>query len=153
MLLQKILDSKLTRYEDYFDTWQQAIKVSAQSLIDEKFIDESYVEEIIACVEEYGPYIVIAPDIAMPHSTQGAKGVYKTGIGFMKVNTPVQFDKNDSEKDARLFFVLAAENHDQHLANMMNLSEMLMNEELIHDLLQVNNDEDLKRLIGKYDNK
>lgn len=40
-------------------------------------IEENYKEDIIACVEKYGPYIVIAPNIAMPHSQEGAKGVHK----------------------------------------------------------------------------
>ncbi|MFV0479432.1 MAG: PTS sugar transporter subunit IIA [Anaerorhabdus sp.] len=152
MILQQILDNKLTRYEHHFETWQEAIKASALSMIEEKFIDETYVDEILACVEKYGPYIVIAPDIAMPHSTEGSQGVYKTGIGFMKVEVPVHFDLNDPEKDARLFFVLASENHEQHLENMMNLSEMLMEEEIVAALLQAKGDEDLKSIIEQYKN-
>ena len=86
----------------------------------------------------------------MPHSTLGAEGVYKTGIGFMKVETPVVFDECDREKDARLFFTLAAVNSDQHLENMMQLSELLMNEEIVRDLLEVQNDDDLRKVIEKY---
>lgn len=150
MLLKQILDHRLTHYANSFDTWQESVQMSAQSLLDEGYIDSSYVDEIIACVEKYGPYIVIAPDIAMPHSTEGATGVHKTGIAFMKVETPVQFDVEDREKDARLFFVFASENHEQHLANMVSLSEMLMNEEIVEELLLVQNDSDLRRVSEKY---
>lgn len=150
MLLKQILEQRLTHYATSFDTWQDSIHASAQSLIDQGFIESSYVDEIIACVEKYGPYIVIAPDIAMPHSTEGATGVHKTGIAFMKVETPVQFDREDREKDARLFFVFASENHEQHLANMMSLSEMLMNEEIVNELLLVKDDSDLRRVSEKY---
>lgn len=150
MLIQDFLKNKVTRYEKGFNTWQDAVKVSAQPLIDQGFIEPIYVDAIIACVEKYGPYIVIAPDIAMPHSTEGAEGVHKTAIGFMKVEEPVHFDLEDPEKDARLFFVLAAENHEEHLKNMMELSEMLMNEEIVADLLKVKNDDDLKRVGEKY---
>ena len=93
---------------------------------------------------------MICPNVAMPHSTLGAEGVYKTGIGFMKVEKPVAFDDNDREKDARLFFTLAAINHDQHLNNMMQLSELLMNEEVVNDLLEIHNDDDLRKVIEKY---
>lgn len=150
MLIQKFLENKVTSYKEGFNTWQEAIKGSAETLIEQGFVEPVYVDAIIACVEKYGPYIVIAPDIAMPHSTEGATGVHKTGISFMKVENAVHFDPNDPEKDARLFFTLAAENHEEHLNNMMELSEMLMNEELVKDLLEVKNDEDLKKVGEKY---
>ncbi|MEG0176990.1 PTS sugar transporter subunit IIA [Anaerorhabdus sp.] len=150
MLIEKFIDNKVTCYHTEFNTWQDAVKAAAQPLIDQAFIEPVYVNAVIECVEKYGPYIVIAPNIAMPHSTEGATGVLKTGIGFMKVEEPVHFDPNDPEKDARLFFTLAAENHENHLENMMELSEMLMNEELVEDLLQVKNDQDLKKVGEKY---
>ena len=150
MLLQEILDNHLTSYHQEFTTWQDAIQGCGETLIEQGFIDNRYVEAIIKCVTEYGPYIVICPHVAMPHSTLGAEGVYKTGIGFMKVEKPVAFDDNDREKDARLFFTLAAVNHDQHLNNMMQLSELLMNEEVVNDLLEVHNDDDLRKVIEKY---
>ena len=48
----------------------------------------------------------------MPHSTEGADGCYGTAISFMKVETPVDFDPQDEEKKATLFFSLAAMDHE-----------------------------------------
>lgn len=150
-LLRKIYDDKVTCYYDKFDNWKEALKGCGVPLIKEGFASEDYIQAIIECVEKYGPYIVIAPNIAMPHSTENAKGALKTGIGFMKVESPVQFDKNDREKDARLFFTLVSVNHEEHLDNMMKLSETLMNEEVIEDLLKVKNDDDFLKVVEKYE--
>lgn len=150
MLIKKMLEKKITCYEKEFDTWQKAVEASAEPMVKAGIIEPCYVQDIISCVEEHGPYIVIAPDIAMPHASEGATGVNETAIGFMKVEKPVSFDPNDPEKDARLFFVLASTDHDQHLQNMMQLSEMLMNEELVQELLLVQNDEDLEKIGKKY---
>lgn len=150
MLLEDFVNRKLTSFQTSFDSWQDAIRGSGENLIKQGYIDDRYVQAVIACVEKYGPYIVIAPDIAMPHSTEKADGVYKTAISFMKVETPVVFDPNDSEKNARLFFMLAAEDHEAHLKNMMELSEMLMNEDLVSDLLKAKNDNDLLAIANKY---
>lgn len=152
MLLDKILSHRVTCYHESFDSWQEAIVACGQPLLKEGFIDESYIDEIIKCVSEYGPYIVIAPNIAMPHSTLGNKGVHRSTIGFMKTKQPVVFDPNDREKDACLFFTLASNQPEEHLENMVALSEMLMNEALVEDLLQVENDEDLKQIAKKYPN-
>ena len=113
-------------------------------------MEENYKEDIIACVEKYGPYIVIAPNIAMPHSQEGAKGVHKTEIAFMKLKKPVSFEEGNPELDAQLFFTLAACNNEQHLQNMSRLSEMLMNEELVEELADVETEEDLLKLQEKY---
>ena len=70
--------------------------------------------------------------------------------GCLLYTSPVSFDPNDPEKDAQLFFTLASCNPDQHLNNMMRLSEMLMNEELVAELLKAEGPEDLLKLQEKY---
>ena len=150
IMLKYFLDNKFTSYHESFDTWQDAIVASCAALEKQGVVDACYSKAIIECVEKYGPYIVIAPNIAMPHSTENALGVNKTGIGFMKVEKPVSFDDNDEEKSAQLFFTLAACNHEEHLNNMMKLSEMLMDDDLVADLVKVTNDEELLALSKKY---
>ena len=150
MLLKELVEKKLTCYEEGFDDWKDAVKANGVPLKKEGYIDDAYLDAVIACIEKYGPYIVIAPNIAMPHSTEGAPGVNKTGIGFMKVEQPVHFDPNDPEKDARLFFMLASNDSEAHLNNMMQLAEMLSNDDLVADLLNAKNDEDVLAVAEKY---
>ena len=150
MLLHELVEKRLTCYEESFSDWKEAIKANAVPLKNEGYIEDAYVDAVIACVEKYGPYIVIAPNIAMPHSTEGAPGVLQTGIGFMKVEQPVHFDPEDPEKDARLFFMLASNDSDAHLNNMMQLADMLSNDDLVADLLKCKNDEDVIAVADKY---
>lgn len=150
MLLNDLVEKKLTCYEESFDNWKDAIRGSGKPLKEQGYIEDEYIDAVIACVEKYGPYIVIIPNVAMPHSTEGAPGVLKTGIGFMKVEQPVHFDPNDPEKDARLFFMLASNDSDAHLQNMMQLADLLSNDDLVNDLLTVKNDEDLLAVAAKY---
>lgn len=149
-MLKEFVDKGHYLFVDKVDTWQEAIRLSCQSLEQDNTVDKVYAEEIIRCVEKYGPYIVLLPNVAMPHSQEGAEGVNKTAIGFMKVEEPVHFDPEDPEKDARLFFTLASCDSEQHLENMMKLSEMLLNEELLQGLLEAKSKEDLLALHEKY---
>lgn len=150
MILKDFVVKKHYKFADRADSWQDAIRMSCESLEADGTVDPNYKDEIIRCVTEYGPYIIIAPNIALPHSQEGATGVNKTAVGFMKLNEAVSFDPEDPEKDAQLFFTLASCNHEEHLDNIMKLSEMLMNEELVHDLEAANSAEDLLRLDEKY---
>ena len=113
-------------------------------------VNAQYAEEIIRCVEKYGPYIIIMPDVAMPHSQEGSANVNKTAIGFMKLEKPVSFDPGDPEKDATLFFTLAASDSDQHMANMVRLSEMLMMDGVADALKAARTPEDLLTIQEKY---
>lgn len=150
MLLNDLVAKNLTSYEESFDDWKEAIRANGQVLKKQGYIEDQYIDAVIACVEKYGPYIVIIPNVAMPHSTEGAPGVLKTGIGFMKVEEPVHFDPNDPEKDARLFFMLASDDPDAHLQNITQLADLLSNDDLVNDLLSVKNDDDLLAVAAKY---
>lgn len=149
-MLKTFVEKKHTCYHQSFPDWESAIQAACEPLKKDNTITQAYVDLVIKCVKDYGPYIVIAPNIAMPHSTEGAEGVNDTAISFMKVEEAVHFDPNDPEKDARLFFTLASVNHEKHLENMMALAEMLMNDEVVNALLDAKNDEDLLRIQKQY---
>ena len=148
-LLKRIAEAKLSSYALEFEDWEKALRGACQKLIAEGYIDDRYVQAIIGNVKKYGPYIIIAPGIAMPHSAEKSEGVFKTAVSFMKVEKPVYFDKNDSDKYAHLFFTLASENHDEHSKNMTDLTALLTNSDIINDLLKVTCDDDLLKIDEK----
>ncbi|MBP1043509.1 PTS sugar transporter subunit IIA [Vagococcus sp. BWB3-3] len=139
-MLTYFFDHQLIRYcEEQPADWREAIKVSCQLLMERQIINQVYVDEVIACVEAFGPYIVIVPGVAMPHSSEQSQGVFGTAISFTKMKEPVVFDEQDAEKNASLFFTLAAKNPEEHMQNIANLSEMLMTDGLISALEATNN--------------
>lgn len=145
-MLKTFVEEKHVRFAKEASDWCEAIRISCESLEADKTVEENYKEDIIACVKKYGPYIVIMPNVAMPHSQEGAVGVNKTAIAFTKFEKPVCFDEQDRSKDAQLFFTLASCDPDQHLKNMVRLSEMLMNEEVVKALEEAKTPEDLLRI-------
>lgn len=149
-MLKEFVESNHYKFADEASDWREAIRMSCESLEADGTVEGNYKEDIIACVEKYGPYIVIMPEVAMPHSQENARGVHKTAIGFMKLEKPVSFDPEDPDKDARLFFTLASCNPDQHLGNMTRLSELLMNEDVVSALLEAKGPEDLIRIQEEY---
>lgn len=149
-MISKFINDGLVAFYDSFDTWEEAVRASCNTLRNQGYINEQYENAIVDNIHEHGPYIVILPGIAMPHSTQGGEGVFKTGIAFMKVEKPVLFDDNGEIKDAQLFFTLAAEDADQHLQNITDLMELLMNEDVVEALKKTKSLEDLKTIANTY---
>ncbi|MBM7544739.1 PTS sugar transporter subunit IIA [Periweissella beninensis] len=126
--------------------WQEAVRVSCQKLLEKNYITNDYVDKIITNVIENGPYIVIVPGIAMPHSEAENAGVLGTGIGFTKFADNVIFDEHDATKNAQLFFTLAAKDPKQHLENISNLMGFLADDQLINKLKTINSYAELELL-------
>jgi PTS system ascorbate-specific IIA component len=131
-------------FAEEFSCWEDAIRAAAQPLLRDGAIKESYILAMIECIHKYGPYIVIAPDVAMPHA-KGVTGVIETSMSFMKVNHPVHFG-NTSEHDARLLFVIASIDDNSHLEMLQILVENISDDKIISQLLEIENINDLKEL-------
>lgn len=151
-MLKQFVEKKHCKFAKSAKDWKEAIRMSCEVLEADGTVEENYKEDIIACVEKYGPYIVIMPNVALPHSQEGAKGVHKTEISFLKLEEPVSFEEGNEEMNAQLFFTLASCNSEQHLANMCKLSELLSNEDVMKELETAKNEEDLLHIYEKYFN-
>ena len=144
-VLQTIVEKKHYKFVDSVESWQEAVRLSAESLVADGSVDADYYKQIVACIEKYGPYVVFDHYVAMPHSQENASGVYKTGIGFMRVKEEVSFGKDEDgeEKVAKLFFTLAACNPEEHLNNIQQLMGVFCNEDLLDALMAANTPEDI----------
>ena len=143
MLLKDIYDKKHIHFSAGKMTWQNSLRECCKPLVETGVVDSGYAEELIACVEKHGPYIVILPGVCLPHSTENAKGCHGTAIAFMKSDTPISFEDGNPDKDAVIFFTLASTNPDEHMLNMQQLYSVLTNEEALEALKRVEKAEDL----------
>lgn len=149
-MLRYFYENDLVNYvETTIKDWRVAIEESSRHLLEKRIIDHVYVEEMIRNVEEHGAYILIAPHVAMPHAMQSGSHVFDTTISFTKMNAPVPFE--EGTKSASLFFTLAAKEPKQHLENIQSLSELLMQDGLIEELLVTETIEDYQMVMEKYE--
>lgn len=128
-------------FHDRFDTWEDAVVASCQPLLKDGTIEQSYIDLILKNIRDLGPYIVIAPNLCIPHAQEGA-GVHDTVISFMKVEEPVHFS-DSPEHDAKLFFVLASVDNDAHFKNLQELVELISDESIFDRLLEAKSIADL----------
>ncbi|RMC25747.1 MULTISPECIES: PTS sugar transporter subunit IIA [unclassified Lactobacillus] len=131
--------------------WQEAIRISGEVMKENNLVTDKYIDQVIEDIKQYGPYIVIVPGVAMPHSQADSSGVLGTGIGLTIFPEKVSFDHNDSDKDAQLFFMLAAKDNKTHMKNIANLSNLLMEDGMIEDLCHVKSLDDYCKVIQKHD--
>jgi PTS system ascorbate-specific IIA component len=87
---------------------------------------------MVAAVEEFGPYIVIAPGIALAHA-RPSDAVLQTGLSLAVLAEPIEFGSHNDP--VRLVFGLAAKDHDGHMEVLAELAELLTDEDFVNSLL------------------
>lgn len=65
-------------------------------------VSQGYVDNVIAGVEEQGPYIVITPRVAIPHARSEC-GAHGEAIGITTLDGPVAFGSTDNDPVRYLF--------------------------------------------------
>lgn len=147
--LTDLLKEELIQQVDRVSTWQDAVRLAAQPLLAHGYIEESYIQAMIASINETGPYIVLAPKVAVPHASPDA-GVHQLGISLLQVKEPVDFSEdNDDDKKVQLIFVLAAVDSTAHLRALQELALILDDEEAIDSLIAASDPREILTIIEK----
>jgi PTS system ascorbate-specific IIA component len=98
-MLKHLTDESLIRLGIEATDWEDAIRQAAEPLKEQGKITQGYIDGIIRNMEEAGPYFVLAPHIALPH-TRPEEGALQSAIGIATLKTPVAFgsESNDPVK-------------------------------------------------------
>jgi PTS system ascorbate-specific IIA component len=124
----------------------EAISLAGQLLVDSGRVHQSYIQEMLSAIEEYGPYIVIAPGIALAHG-RPSDLVIANGMSVVVLSEPIVFgsERNDP---VSLVFGLAATGHDEHLEFMAALAEALSTTSFVNSLLNAEDSEQIRLLLA-----
>lgn len=131
------------------DDWRAAVMVSGQALVASGATDPSYTDEMIATVEQLGPYIVIAPGIALAHS-RPSPAVHRVGISLVTLSGPVEFGHRQNDP-VRLVVGLASPDDEGHVTALATLAEFLADEGRRDALLDATDPDAVRRMIGEYE--
>lgn len=125
-LKQSLIENKSVKLHQTAKNWKEAIKLGTDMLIASGAIKPSYHDAIIQSIETLGPYIIIAPNLAMPHA-RPEQGVIKTAFALVTLDTPVTFEGEDEPVD--VLITLAGSTSDQHMEGLMEVTEVLDDED------------------------
>ena len=143
-MLEKYLEDNIQVIDHVVD-WRESIRVTATKLLEKKYITEDYIEAMINNVRVNGSYMIILPQIAIPHS-RPEDGVLKTAISLLKLHTPVLYPE---DKEVSLILVLAADDNQSHIELISQLANLLEDKVALNGLMQANSVDEVKDLIQK----
>lgn len=126
-MLLDYLDEALIELQVVAESWEGAIRACGQLLIDAGICEPRYVEAMVNAVNRMGPYMVLAPGIALAHA-RPEDGMLKVGMSIINLAKAVEFG---SAANDPVFLVIAfggIDNH-SHVGMLQELAKFLMNED------------------------
>ena len=122
--------------------WRAAIRLAGDGLVAGGATTDEYTDEMLAAVDKHGPYIVIAPGIALAHS-RPSPAVLHGGLSWVSLATPVEFG-HASNDPVSLVIGLAAVDHDSHIQVMGALAGVLSDSAAMTRLLAADSADEVR---------
>jgi PTS system ascorbate-specific IIA component len=128
------------------DNRSAAIEIAGDLLVRSGRARASYVASMLEAVERFGPYIVIAPGIALAHG-KPSEDVIETGLSLLVLKQAIEFQHSQNDP-VQLVFGLAATDHESHIETMAELAEVLSDQQWVNSLLTSSDSEQIRLLLG-----
>jgi PTS system ascorbate-specific IIA component len=147
-VLNQWLHQGTIQLHDNAASWQQALEISAQPLLDAGIIAPHYLTAIMQQHQKLGPYYVLAPGLAMPHARpeEGATGL---GLSLLKLKQGVSFHSEGNDP-VDVIIMLAAPDSHSHIEMISALAELFSSDEDMALLHQANNLEEIQKIINRF---
>lgn len=108
-------------------SWQDAVKIGVDLLVDADVVEPRYYQAILDGVEKFCPYFVLAPGLAMPHG-RPEEGVKKTGFALVTLKTPLAFNHDDNDPVDILITLAAVDAHTHQEVGIMQIVNLFEDE-------------------------
>lgn len=131
MSLPPLTESAIILGADASD-WRAAVRLAGLALANSGAALPSYADEMIRMIDEHGPYVVIAPGLALAHARPGP-AVLADGLAVVTLATPVAFGHPHNDP-VSVVLGLAISSADRHLESIAALANVFNDSSAIVDL-------------------
>ncbi|MBL0847904.1 PTS sugar transporter subunit IIA [Mammaliicoccus fleurettii] len=146
--MTQIIKEEHIQLKDKVANWEESIQIAAAPLLQKDYFNKDYVDSMIKSVHDMGPYIVIAPEIAIAHARPN-ENVNKVGLSLLKLDEHINF--SDNSHFASLVFVLSAIDNEAHLEILKKLATILSDKETVQSLVLAKNKSEIINIFKEND--
>ena len=129
------------------DDWRAAVRVAGRALTASGATRPGYADEMIRMIEENGPYVVIAPGLALAHARPGPD-VLADGLAVVTLATPVSFGHPHNDP-VSVVLGLAIKSADAHIETVAELANVFNDSSAISRLANARSAAEVLDIMGK----
>lgn len=145
MKLRDMLTNQTVKLNVEVSDWEEAVRVGGEMLVDVEACTREYIEAIIETIKSLGPYVVIAPGIAIPHA-RPEYGALRSQFSLLTLKTPVNFGVEDLDP-VNILFSMSATTAQDHVESLKQVANLCMEDEAVRKLGEAQTIEDIIKLI------
>lgn len=147
-LLQDLLSEDNVSFRYPAETWEDVIRHGGQLMVDAGFTDPTYTEAMIDVVRDMGPYIVLAPGLAMPHA-RPEMGAKQVGAALVTLEKPIDFGSPENDPVSVAIF-LCAPNKDEHIQLLTDIATLFEDEEFLDAAVNFESIDDVQSFLAEH---
>lgn len=147
-LLQNLLSEDNVSFHYPAETWEDVIRHGGQLMVDAGFIEPTYTEAMIDVVRDMGPYIVLAPGLAMPHA-RPEMGAKQVGTALVTLEKPIDFGSPENDPVSVAVF-LCAPNKEEHIQLLTDIATLFEDEEFLDAAVNFESIEDVEAFLSEH---
>ena len=126
--------------------WRAAVREAGAALTRSGIALAGYADEMVRMIEEHGPYVVIAPGLALAHARPGPE-VLANGFAVVTLAEPVNFGHPHNDP-VSVVLGLAVASTEAHLALVAQLANVFNDSAAIADLAAATTVEEVQRIMA-----
>ena len=145
MVLPAVPDSAVSLGAQASD-WRAAVALAGAALARSGATTSNYADEMIRMIDEHGPYIVIAPGLALAHARSGPE-VLRDGLAVVTLATPVPFGHPHNDP-VSVVLALAVHAPERHLLLVAELANVFNDSDAIARLAAATSADEVRTILG-----
>ncbi|KRC60504.1 PTS ascorbate transporter subunit IIA [Agromyces sp. Root81] len=130
----------------HVDDWRGAVREAGRALVRSGSTRSEYADRMIAVIEEFGAYVVIAPGLALAHARPGPD-VRAEGLAVVTLAEPVPFGHPHNDP-VRVVVGLAVSNAEEHVASVARLANAFNDSGIVGRIAKAETADELRAMLG-----
>ncbi|WP_395243770.1 PTS sugar transporter subunit IIA [Agromyces sp. MMS24-K17] len=130
--------------------WRAAVREAGRALVRSGATSAEYADRMIAVIEEFGAYVVIAPGLALAHARPGPD-VRREGIVVVTLAEPVAFGHPHNDP-VRVVVGLAVTNAEEHVGLVAELAKAFDGPGVITRIAEAATPDEVREILGAVPN-
>jgi PTS system ascorbate-specific IIA component len=146
--LRDLLTEKTIELQATAADWKEAVRIGGNLLVEAGAVTPEYVDAMISFTEELGPYVVIAPGLAIPHARPDA-GVIEVGFSLVTLATPVAFGMPENDP-VEVLFSFGAPDSEAHVEALREVAMLCSDRAKFQAIREAEQIEEIFELLQKH---
>lgn len=129
--------------------WRAAVSVAGAALVGAGITRAEYTDRMIAVIEDFGAYVVIAPGLALAHARPGPE-VIRDGVAVVTLAEPVPFGHPHNDP-VKVVLGLAVRHSEEHVAMVAEVANVFNEAGIVERLFTAESDDEIRSVLGAAD--